>query len=50
MDIIEKATKANEIYEKLKESQNMCEIGDIIDSLDEEMAKMVLKKSIYDRH
>jgi len=49
MDEIEKAIKAQEIYEKLKESQNMCEIGNIIDSLDEETAKLVLKKAIYDR-
>lgn len=49
MEIIEKAIKAQEIYEKLKESQNMCDIGETIDSLTEEMAKLVLKKAIYDR-
>lgn len=50
MNEIEKAIRAQEIYEKLKGSQNMCEIGEIIDSLDEEMAKLVLRKAIYDRH
>lgn len=46
-DIFEKQIKAEAIFKKIKSTDSMPDIADIVDSLDEEMAKLVLKKYIY---
>ena len=40
--------KAREIKAQLSSEDNMCNISDIIASLDEDMAKRVLKLFVYD--
>lgn len=46
---IQKAVQVEEIFKKLQSTQSMTEIADIVDSLDENMAKLVLKKFVYAR-
>ena len=48
-NLMQISIKAREIADQLKHCDNMCEIGDIIDSLDEETAKWVLRILIYDK-
>lgn len=47
--MINRQIEATEIYKKLKSTNNMCEIGSIIDNLKPEMLRQVLKTVIYDR-
>lgn len=46
---LELTQKATEIFEKLQQENSMCQIGDIVDSLDETMAKRVLKMFVYSK-
>lgn len=46
-ELIRKMTEAEKIYNKLKETRSMPEVADIIDNLNEEMARLVLKKFVY---
>ena len=51
MDFMEEMNlnnKAREIKEQLSTEDNICNISDIIASLDEDMAKRVLKLFVYD--
>ena len=51
MDLMEEMNlnnKAREIKEQLSNEDNICNISDIIASLDEDMAKRVLKLFVYD--
>ena len=48
-NLMQISIKAREIADQLKHCDNVCEIGDIIDGLDEEMAKWVLRFFAYDR-
>ena len=51
MDFMEEMNlnnKAREIKEQLSNEDNICNISDIIASLDEDMAKRVLKLFVYD--
>jgi hypothetical protein len=47
--MFEEQNKANDLFIKLKETQSMSEVSDIVESMDENMAKLVLKKFIYSR-
>lgn len=47
--IIEESSKAEEIYQKLKSAKSMSNVADIVDTLDENMTKLVLKKFVYSR-
>lgn len=47
MEEMEKNNKAREIKEQLSREDNICTISDIIESLDEDMAKRILKLFIY---
>ena len=51
MDFMEEMNlnnKAREIKAQLSNEDNICNISDIISSLDEDMAKRVLKLFVYD--
>lgn len=48
--MFEEQDKANDLFVKLKETQSMSEISDIVQSMDDNMAKLVLKKFIYSRN
>ncbi len=48
-NMIRDSIKAEEIFNLLKTTQSITEVADIIDSLDEKMAKLVLKKFVYSR-
>mgnify|MGYP000850941936 CR=1 FL=1 len=41
--MIEDSIKAEEVYQKLKSTESISDVADTIDSLDENMAKLVLK-------
>lgn len=41
--------KANDLFETLKNTQSMSDISDIVESMNENMSKLVLKKFIYSR-
>ena len=47
--MIEKSNEAEALYEKLRETESMCDVDDIVESMDEDTAKMVLKKFVYSR-
>lgn len=47
--MIEKSNEAEDLYEKLRETESMCDVDDIVESMDEDTAKMVLKKFVYSR-
>lgn len=47
--LIEESGKAEEIFKVLKSTQSMSDVADTIESLDENMAKLVLKKFVYSR-
>lgn len=47
--IYEELSKANDLFKFLRETSSMSEIHDIIESMDENVAKLVLKKFIYSR-
>jgi hypothetical protein len=40
---------ANDYYKKLKETQSMSEVSDLVEEMSEEVAKLVLKKFVYGR-
>lgn len=44
---MDKNNKAREIKDQLSHEDNICNISDIIESLDEDMAKRVLKLFVY---
>ena len=48
-EILRDLNTADEIFKQLNITDSMPEIGEIIDSLDENMAKLVLKKFVYAR-
>jgi len=48
-EAVKAALKAEEIYKKLISSNSIDDITDTIDSLDENMAKLVLRKFVYAR-
>jgi UDP:flavonoid glycosyltransferase YjiC (YdhE family) len=41
--------KVDEVYKRLRETHSMNEVADLIESLDEDMAKWVLKKFVYSK-
>ncbi|MDD3040430.1 hypothetical protein [Bacteroides sp.] len=47
--ILQDMNTADEIFKQLNIAVSMPEIAEIIDSLDENMAKLVLKKFVYAR-
>lgn len=47
--MIEESLKAEKIYQRLKLIESFSEVADIIDPLDEDMAKLVLRKFVYSR-
>lgn len=47
--IYEEQSKANDLFKTLSTTQSMNEVYDIIESMDENMAKLVLRKFIYSR-
>lgn len=47
--IYEEQSKADDLFKTLSTTQSMSEVYDIIESIDENMAKLVLKKFIYSR-
>jgi ribosomal protein L14E/L6E/L27E len=46
-ELIDKQNKANDVYDKLCKVSSMEVLSDIINSLDEETAKNVLKSFVY---
>lgn len=50
MDAIEMALRADEVKESLDATDSMSEVYDIVESLDTELMKVVLKKYIYAAH
>ncbi|WP_026884088.1 hypothetical protein [Clostridium akagii] len=48
-ELIDKQNKANDVYDKLSKTNSMEVVSDIINSLDEETAKNVLKSFVYDK-
>ena len=49
MEEINRNNKAREVKAQLLGENNICNISDIIASLDEDMAKRVLKLFVYDK-
>ena len=47
--MFEKQEKANGLFRKLKETQSISEVSNMVESMDEDMAKLVLKQFIYSR-
>lgn len=47
--LIQESLNAEDIFNQLKSTQSMNEVADTIESLDENMAKLVLKKFVYSR-
>ena len=45
--MIEESLKADEVYAQLNATNSMIEVAGIIESLDENIAKIVLKKFVY---
>lgn len=50
MDAIEMALRADEIKESLDTTDSMSDVHDIVESLDTELIKVVLKKYVYAAH
>ena len=48
MEEMNRNNKAREIKAQLSGKDNICNVSDIIESLDEDMAKRVLKLFVYD--
>lgn len=46
-ELIDKQNKANDVFEKLSKASSMEVVSDIINTLDEETAKNVLKSFVY---
>jgi len=47
--IIKESGEAEDIFQVLKATQSMSDVADIVADLDENMAKLVLKKFIYSK-
>lgn len=45
--MVEESLEADEVYAQLNATNSMIEVAEIIESLDEKMAKIVLKKFVY---
>ncbi len=47
--IMQESIEAEKIFNILQNTNSMTQVADIVDTLDESMAKMVLKKFVYSR-